>query len=54
MDAGIAHIIYAADANFAEMLGISLTSVLENSRDMTDICVHILDMGIQPVDREKI
>ena len=54
MDPGIAHIIYASDANFAEMLGISLTSVLENSRDMEDIRVHILDMGIEIADKEKI
>lgn len=51
---GVAYIVYAADSRFAEILGVSLTSLLENSRDMDEIVVYILDSGISDMDRNKI
>ena len=39
------HIVYASDGNYAPILGISLTSLLENNRD-AQLQVHILDSGI--------
>lgn len=47
------HIVYASDGNYAPILGISLTSLLENNRD-AQLQVHILDSGIGEADREKI
>jgi len=41
-----AHIVYASDDRFAEILGVSLTSLYENSRDMEEICVYVLQSGI--------
>ena len=41
-----AHIVYASDNKFAEILGVSLLSLFENSRDMKIIHVYILDSGI--------
>lgn len=50
----IAHIVYAADDRFAEIMGVSLTSLLENSKDMDDIVIYILDSGINQNNRKKI
>lgn len=49
-----AHIVYASDDLFSEILGVSLVSLYENSRDMDDIVVYILDSGITKNNREKI
>lgn len=42
----VAHIVYASDDKFAEILGVSLISLYENSKDMDDIVVYVLDSGI--------
>ena len=34
MNPNIAHIVYASDDRFAEILGVSLVSLYENSSDM--------------------
>ena len=47
------HIVYASDENYAPMLGISLTSLLENNRK-TPLQIHILDSGIGEEDHKKI
>lgn len=52
MNPNIAHIIYASDVSFAEILGVSLVSLYENSSDMDDIIVYVLDSGIALVNRE--
>lgn len=53
-DSAIAHIVYASDDGFAEILGVSLVSLFENSGDMKEIRVYILDSGISKHNREKI
>lgn len=53
-DSAIAHIVYASDDGFAEILGVSLVSLFENSGDMKGIRVYILDSGISKHNREKI
>lgn len=50
----IAHIVYATDDKFAEILGVSLVSLLENSKEMDDIIVYILDSGISEENRKKL
>lgn len=50
----IAHIVYASDDRFAEILGVSLVSLYENSKDMDDIVVYVLDSGIKRENREKL
>ena len=52
-DSAIAHIVYASDDGFAEILGVSLVSLFENSGDMKEIRVYILDSGISKHNREK-
>lgn len=47
-------IVYAADDNFAEILGISLISLFENNRDASDIRLTILDEHISERNRNKI
>lgn len=41
-----AHIVYASDDGFAEILGVSMVSLYENSKDMEFIAVYVLDSGI--------
>ena len=53
-DPAIAHIVYASDDGFAEILGVSLVSLFENSRDMREIRVYVLDSGISEHNRERI
>ena len=50
----IAHIVYASDDKFAEILGVSMVSLYENSRDMEDIVVYILDSGISEENKRKL
>lgn len=54
MNSSIAHIVYSSDAKFAEILGVSLVSLYENSKDMEDIVLYILDGGISENDKERI
>lgn len=54
MNPDIAHIVYASDDSFSEILGVSLVSVYENSRDMEDIIVYVLDSGITQENQNKI
>lgn len=54
MNSDIAHIVYASDNRFAEILGVSLVSLYENSRDMRDIVVYILESGIKDESKNRI
>lgn len=54
MKEGTAHIIYAASDPFAEMLGVSLVSLLYNSRDMDKIYIYVLDCGISDQNRSRL
>ena len=48
------HIVYAADDKFSEILGVSLVSLLENSRELADIRIYVLDSGISQENRTKL
>lgn len=50
----IAHVVYASDDKFAEILGVSLVSLYENSKDMDDIVVYVLDSGITDENKRKL
>lgn len=50
----VAHVVYATDDRFAEILGVSLLSLYENSKDMDSIIVYILDSGISEVNKMRI
>jgi lipopolysaccharide biosynthesis glycosyltransferase len=50
----VAHVVYASDDRFAEILGVSLVSLLKNSKDMDDIIVYILDSGITDENKKKL
>lgn len=50
----IAHVVYASDDKFAEILGVSLVSLYENSKDMEDIVVYVLDSGIIDENKQKL
>lgn len=46
-------IVYITDDNFAKILGISILSILESNKDL-NICIHIIDMGIDNNNKYKI
>lgn len=50
----VAHIVYASDDRFAEILGVSLVSLYENSKDMDNIIVYVLDSGITEDNKQKL
>ena len=50
----VAHIVYASDDKFAEILGVSMVSLYENSKDMDDIVVYLLDSGITDENKQKL
>lgn len=50
----VAHIVYASDDRFAEILGVSLVSLYENSKDLDDIVVYVLDSGITDDNKQKL
>lgn len=50
-NSSVAHILYASNDKFTEILGVSL---YENSKDMDDIKVYILDSGITDKNKQKI
>lgn len=50
----VAHIVYASDDKFAEILGVSLVSLYQNSKDMDDVVVYILNSGIMRENQDKI
>lgn len=50
----VAHIVYVSDDRFAGILGISLVSLFENSKDMDDIIVYILELGITDENKQKL
>lgn len=49
-----AHIVYASDDKFAGIMGASLISLYENSKDMDDIVVYILDNSISKENKQRI
>lgn len=50
----IAHIVYASDNKFAEILGVSMTSLYHNCKDFSEIYIYILDSGISPENKKKL
>ncbi|WP_026835435.1 glycosyltransferase family 8 protein [Eubacterium xylanophilum] len=54
MNQNVAHIVYASDDRFAEILGVSLVSLYENSKDMDDIIIYVLDSGVSEKNRRRI
>jgi lipopolysaccharide biosynthesis glycosyltransferase len=53
-DPTIAHVVYASDDKFAEILGVSLVSLYENSKDMDDIVVYVFESGIADENKQKL
>ncbi|MBO4901311.1 MAG: glycosyltransferase family 8 protein [Lachnospiraceae bacterium] len=54
MNPGVAHIVYAADDRFAEILGVSLISLYENSKDMDEIVIYVFDNNISENNKRKV
>lgn len=50
----VAHVVCASDDKFSEILGVSLVSLYENSKDMDDIVVYVLDTEIKDENKDKL
>lgn len=48
------YVVYASDDKFAEILGISLTSLYENNKDMEQIHVYVLDSKIFEEHKKRL
>ncbi|MCC8151281.1 MAG: glycosyltransferase family 8 protein [Lachnospiraceae bacterium] len=48
------HIVYAADDQFAEILGVSLTSLYENNKNINQIYVYILETQISENNKSRL
>lgn len=48
------NVMYAADDNFAEIMGISIMSLLESNRDVDDITFYIVEDGIGTENMKKL
>lgn len=48
------HVVYASDDKFAEILGVSLTSLYMNNKEMEQINVYVLDSGIAASNKESL
>ncbi|MCD8380911.1 MAG: glycosyltransferase family 8 protein [Lachnospiraceae bacterium] len=48
------HVVYASDDKFSEILGVSLTSLYENNKDMEQIHVYVLDGKISETNKKKL
>lgn len=48
------NVLYASDNNYAEIMGISILSLLENNQDMDDIRVYIINDNISEENCKKI
>lgn len=48
------HVVYASDDKFAEILGVSLTSLYENNKAMEQINIYVLDSGITVSNKAKL
>lgn len=48
------HVVYASDDKFAEILGVSLTSLYENNKTMEQINIYVLDSGITASNKAKL
>ncbi len=48
------HVVYASDNKFAEILGVSLTSLYENNKAMEQINIYVFDSGIAVSNKEKL
>lgn len=49
-----AQVVYASDDRFAEILGVSMVSLFENSKDMDEIVIYILDGGIKNDNKRRL
>ncbi len=50
----VMHIVYAADDKFAEIMGVSITSLFYNNSQMKQIYLYILDSGISEQNKNKV
>lgn len=48
------NVLYASDNNYAEIMGISILSLLENNSDMEDIRIYIINDNISEDNCQKI
>lgn len=53
-EGGVMNIVYGCDDNFAEIMGVSICSVFENCRGISDLTCYVLENGITLQNRKKL
>ena len=48
------NVVYASNDNYARHLAVSLYSLLDHNRDLNDIHVYVLSMGLSGVTKERL
>jgi lipopolysaccharide biosynthesis glycosyltransferase len=48
------NIVYSSDDNFAEIIGVSILSLLENNKDADTITIYILNANISVDNQNRI
>jgi lipopolysaccharide biosynthesis glycosyltransferase len=48
------NVVYASDDNFADIMGVSIVSLLENNKDAESINIFVLDNNITIENKEKL
>lgn len=47
-------VLYQSDNNYAVVTGVSITSLLENNKDINDLTIHLIDGGITSSNLSRI
>ena len=48
------NILYTCDNNYVWLMGISMTSLFDNNKDMKEITVYLIGDNISDENREKL
>lgn len=48
------NVLYACDDNYAPYTGVSITSLLENNKDIEQITIYLAEMGFSDDNKEKV
>ncbi len=49
----VLNVLYQHDNNYAVFGGVSILSLFENNRDAEDICVYMIDMGLEQSSKDQ-
>ncbi len=48
------HVVYSSSDSYAQCTGISILSLLDNNKDIDELCIYVLDTNISQENKKKI